>query len=593
MDGLAHSPRPDALRPLRGPSASLSLWRLLRPHLTRVSLGLLCSALVAAAGAAYAYLSGPLLHLLLGAGGVPSLGPFRALLPPTVLAAPPQRALIAVAVLLVILAVVKGLAQLAQTALLAGAVADVGRRLRIRTFSHLLRLPLSAHRRLAPGELLARLLDDVTRVQQATVEAPLAMMREGLAALALLAVAFGIAPQLALLAIVVLPLVGLVVSVVSGRVKRSAARGQEALGALAARAERGLNSIREVKSCRAEAREAELVATQANAAARWALGQQLARAISPLFNEVSAAVALGAVLVYAGSLVARGSLSGTLLLSFFTAVLLLYKPIKGLSNAFSTMAAGQASVDRVAALLASPPEADDGGEPLAPLAEKLELQSVGFAYEEAAWVLRDLDLTLVPGQIVGITGPSGAGKSTLLDLLAGLEVPSEGQLLWDGEELGVARRGALRAQVALVPQQPLLFDGSVADNLRYGAPEADEAALWEALTEAGLEQRCRRLALGLQTLLGVEGGGLSVGEVQRLALARALLRSTRVLLLDEPSAALDDVAEAHLAETLEGLRSGRTIVLISHRRALLDCADRCFELRDGRLRPWSLQARAD
>ncbi|MCK5800117.1 MAG: ABC transporter ATP-binding protein, partial [Deltaproteobacteria bacterium] len=320
--------------------------------------------------------------------------------------------------------------------------------------------------------------------------------------------------------------------------------------------------------------------------------QAIVRAMSPFFNEVAGALALGGALIYAGGLVARGAIEARVLISFLTALLLLYRPIKGIGNAISQIAAGRASVDRLGELLVLAPE--ETGEPLetsrgsqprppSVLMRRLALSGVGFCHGET-WVFRGIDLSIRPGEIVAIRGVSGAGKSTLCDILAGLEGPTEGNIHWDDEIFGPKETIPLRGRVALVPQQPLLWPGSVADNLRDAAPEADEADLWAALDAAGLADRVRALSLALDSPIGPgSGAGLSVGEVQRLALARALLRDRSVIVLDEPSSALDDDHETRLLRTLEGLRPGRVIVLVSHRPTLLAGADRLFELCDGEL----------
>jgi subfamily B ATP-binding cassette protein MsbA len=552
---------------------------------------------VAAAAAAYAYLSGPLLALLLGARGSAAthLGPAAELLPASALVsgAGGQASSVTLwwlAGALVALAALKGLAQLAHTALIVGAVTEIGRTLRARVYAHMLGLPLAAHRRQTRGDLLARLLDDVTRVEQAMVQAPLALVREGLAAAALLLVVIALAPRLALLAVVTLPPIALVIAAVGRRVRRSAEGGQRALGDFARRAEQGLASLRELKSFGVEDEQAAQVARAAGDAARFARRQQIAKAFSPLFNEVSAALALGAVLIYAGGLVSQQRLPAAALVSFFTALLLLYRPLKAIGGAVSTLAAGRASVERVAEILALPTEHE--GQDVRPqpaalaLEQGLELRGLGFRYgEDQPWVLRELELTLRPGELTVVRGDSGAGKSTLVDLLCGLERPAEGELRWDGQDLTTAQPRELRARVALVPQQPLLLPGSLAENLRCAAPGASEEQLWAALGAAGLGERCRGLEGGLAEQIGPgSGSGLSVGEVQRLAIARALLRERSVIVLDEPSAALDAAQEARLCETLRALRSDRALLVVSHREALWGGADQLLVLRDGALR---------
>jgi subfamily B ATP-binding cassette protein MsbA len=563
---------------------------LLWPHRGRLAAGLACLLLLAGAGALQAYLTGPLLQVVLS-GGRQGGGYLLALAPwlDPARFGDPRSILLLLAGLLVALAAVKGLAHLGQALLLSGTAERIGHQMRVRLFSHLMRLPLGQHRRLATGDLLARLLDDVQRVQAATVAAGLAYVREGLAALALAAVAVWMAPRMALLSVVVLPLVALLVGALSRGVKRAARRGQEQLGRMSSRAVQGLSAIREVKSSGAEERETEGFSRHSRQALRWTVRRILVRALSPLVNELLASLALGAVLVYAGARIASGTLAPERFVSFFVALVLMYKPIKELGLAVNLAAAGRASTERVARLLALRPERRrQSGPGLAPLRRQLELRQVSFSYPGAGGqtgarpALAGVDLLLPVGRVVALAGPSGAGKTTLANLVCGLERPDAGQLLWDGEPLADRPLVQLREQVALVPQQPLLLDGSVADNLRYGCPDADRDALWRALSAAGLEQVVRGLPRGLQTPIGPDGVRLSAGEAQRLALARALLRRVNLLVLDEPASALDPDNEALLIRTLRQLCRQRAVLLVAHGAALLAAADEVLRLEGGR-----------
>ncbi len=552
---------------------------LLRPHRFHIGAGLCCLLLLAASTGLYAYITGPLLQLIVTGGTkgaayflpfIPSPNPFRQ--------SSSSMSLTLVALLLVGVALVKGLAHLGQAVLLEGTAQRIGFQLRVKLYGHLMRLPLAVHREQSLGDVLTRLLDDIRRVQEATVMAPLIIIRESLGAAALLAVAIWMAPWLSLVACGVLPMVGLVTGVLSQRIKRAAGQGQHDLGRLTARATQGLGALREVKSCGAEEREIHAVEDHGQQALQWSLRHILTQAIAPLLNEVMAAIALGGTLVYAGSQVARGSLPAERFVSFFAAVLLLYRPIKEISKAAHLLATGQASVERVAFLMQLPGEdllAEEPGQGagLGALRQQLELRDVSFSYGPGKWTIKSFHLLLPVGRIVALAGPSGTGKTTLANLVCGLERPQRGKLLWDGLDLAQRPLKELRDQVALVPQQPLLFDGTLAENIRYGAPQASEAALRQAAEGAGLKSFIQGLAHGYNTFLGPGGVHLSVGEAQRLALARALLRQVNVLILDEPSSALDADNEAHLIQTLRALGRTKAILVIAHSPALLRAAD--------------------
>lgn len=491
--------------------------------------------------------------------------------------------LLVVATMLVGLALIKGLAHLGQALLLDGTAEAIGHNLRVRLYSHLIRLPLQAHRRRHLGDLLTRLLDDIQRVQEATVTAPITLIREALGAAVLLAIAIWMSPRLALVAALALPVAGLVIGLLSRGVKRAAGARQHHLANQTSRATQGLGAIREVKSCGAEQREIRGFEVQGRQVLRWALRRILIRATGPMINELMAATALGITLLYAGSQISAGLLAPERFISFFAAVLLIYRPVKSIGQAAHLMAAGQASVQRVTQLLEEPVEDQGHGSVLSPLKRKVCLLGIHFGYGDGRRVLKGVDVQLEVGKIVAVAGPSGAGKTTLANIVCGLERPQAGTIIWDEEELSLDSPRDLRRRVALVPQQPLLLNATMAENLRYGAPEASAGELQEAMRAVGLEELVERLDRGYDTLIGAGGVELSVGEIQRLALARALLRGENLLVLDEPTSALDPDSETHLIATLRRLRRTMAILVVAHSERLIGIADRVAVLRDGRI----------
>jgi subfamily B ATP-binding cassette protein MsbA len=570
-------------------SSRLTYRRLLLPHRGTLVLSLICAIGLAATHAAYAFVSGPLLALLLS-GGAKLRWPLDSIalsvLPAsTADGAASDGALAVVAVLLVCVALLKGLFQLGQAVFQARIVETVGAGLRARYFSHLLSLSLAEHQRLFAGRVWTGLTDDVTQVQRALVEAPIVLLKEGLAAIALLLAALLMSTRLALLVFVVLPLVGVVVSAIARRVKRAVAASQDQLDELGEGAHRALTSMREIKSNQREAHEGQKLARYAAASADHRVAAARSKAISPLFNEVVAALALGGTLIYAASLLQANALEPARLVSFFTAAILLYRPIKAIGNAVSALAAGRASVQRLSELFELPVEPPLSAR-LPQLKSTFECQQISVQKGNRR-ILDAVSLQLEQQRIVVVYGISGAGKSTLADVLSGLQKPDSGVLRWNNEALSPEQLHELRSQVALVPQQPRVLDGSLRENLTYGCGDGGQAIederMRDVLKAVGMLDRVSELDHGVEARVGRGGIALSAGEAQRVAVARALLRDASVLILDEPTAALDEVNGEQLIDMLRALRRRCAILVLTHDPAFRSLADRVFQLEDGRL----------
>jgi thiol reductant ABC exporter CydD subunit len=302
--------------------------------------------------------------------------------------------------------------------------------------------------------------------------------------------------------------------------------------------------------------------------------------LSSLVLELLATLSLALVAVAVGLRLLGGSLG------FETALLVLvlapeaYLPLRRLGESYHAAAAGLAAAGRILDVLDAPAERPGTrAEVPDPRRHAIALERVSVAFPgRAGAVLDELSLTVAPGETVALTGPSGCGKSTALRVLLGLEPAQAGAVRIGGVDLRELAPAAWHAHVAWVPQHPHVFAGSVGDNVRVGRADAPAAAVWRALTDARLADAVGRLPGGLDAPLGERGSGLSAGERRRLALARAFVRDAPVLLLDEPTAGLDGATEAELVRVIRGLMRGRTVVLATHRPALLALAGRVVAL---------------
>lgn len=290
-----------------------------------------------------------------------------------------------------------------------------------------------------------------------------------------------------------------------------------------------------------------------------------------LFGAAVAALT-GVVRVSAGDVILLSSYFG--LLTATTVAVFQLAPL---------LTRGRESVSSIQELLTADEVEDNEGKPaLDHVTGEIRFEAVTFAYERDP-ALREIDLTIHPGETVAFIGPSGSGKSTLLHLSLGLIAPDRGRIRIDGHDLREIDRRTYRRFVSVVPQEPVLFAATIRENVAYGLPDLDDAAVWRALTEAYASRFVRELPEGWNTLVGERGGSLSGGQRQRLAIARALVRDPRVLLLDEATAALDGESEAAVHDALGTLRAGRTTLIVAHRLSTVRAADRIVVLEGGRI----------
>jgi ATP-binding cassette subfamily C protein CydCD len=311
--------------------------------------------------------------------------------------------------------------------------------------------------------------------------------------------------------------------------------------------------------------------------------------LSALVLELLAMIGVAMVATAVGIQLA----SGTLELQAGLVVLLLapelYMPLRQLGNQFHASADGMVAAESIFEVLDQPAVVEVPAVPVAPPspgASGLEIEGIGLVFPGRGRVLDGLDLSISPGETVGLVGPSGGGKTTLISLILRLARPGAGRISCGGVDLDSVDPRDWRRQLVWVPQRPTLFRGSLAWNLRLFEPDADEEALRQAVADSGLEDLVTGLPQGLDTPVGDGGRRLSVGQAQRVALARALVSRAPMVLLDEPTAHLDSESEATVARAIGRLTEDRTALLVSHRRKAIAGADRVLELRDGRLTPF-------
>ncbi|RKI50247.1 ATP-binding cassette domain-containing protein [Corallococcus sp. AB004] len=463
---------------------------------------------------------------------------------------------------------------------------NVVQALRERLFSHLVSQEVAFFDNSKTGELVTRLGAD-TAVLQQSVSGNIAMaLRSGAQVLGGVALLFYTSPTLTLLMLTVVPPVVVVAMVYGRRMRLTSRRVNDEHAASNAVAEEIFVGIRTVRSFAAERHEGGRY--------RVALAKALALArrrtqLSAFFiggSTFGGFIAGSLVLWYGSRLMLRGDLSIGSLTSFLVYTTLVSMSVSGLTDLWADFMRASGSAERVFDMLDRKPGMPiSGGERIDPLQGHVEFQSVRFAYPTRpdAPVLKDLNLAIQPGEVVAIVGPSGAGKSTIAGLLARMYDPQGGSLLLDGRDLRTVDPEWLRQQIGVVAQEPMLFSGSIFDNIRYGRLDATEADVEAAARAANAHDFICRFPDGYRTSVGERGVQLSGGQKQRVAIARAILKDPRLLVLDEATSALDAESEHLVKDALERLMRGRTTLIIAHRLSTVLGADRVLVLEGGQV----------
>ncbi|BCX12836.1 MAG: ABC transporter ATP-binding protein [Thermosynechococcus sp.] len=475
--------------------------------------------------------------------------------------------------------------QFGQDMLMAYGVLRTIYDIRLTLYSHLQSLGIDYFQRAATGDLTYRLTGDVEAIAEIIQRILQQLLPAALTVLVLLVYMIYLNWPLTFAALILTPLVVALMGWFGSQLRAASRRNQDAVGGLSSYLMEVVAGIRLIKAFATEDNALQHFEqeVQRNCRARF----QIARIQAIQYPVVGflEALSIMTLFILGAWQIGLGHLSAPELVSFGAAAALLIDPVNQISNNYNYLKIAEASLDRSFGLLSIEPNVRElpDAQPLPPISGKVEYAQVYFGYDPQQPVLQDFNLLVEPGEIIALVGYSGAGKSTVVNLLLRFYDPQQGKVLIDGIDIKTVTLKSLRRQIGIVPQETILFSGTVAHNIAFGDSQPDWEQLINAAKIANAHDFITRLPDGYQTWLGERGINLSGGQRQRLAIARAIYADPRILILDEATSALDAESETLVQNALEKAMKGRTVFIIAHRLATVRRADRILVLEQGRI----------
>jgi subfamily B ATP-binding cassette protein MsbA len=457
--------------------------------------------------------------------------------------------------------------------------------IRLELYDHTQRLSLAKLYSKRSGEFLSRITNDVATLQNILASVVVDFVVQGCTFIGIICFLLFINWKLTLVTFVVTPLAVFVIDKASSRLREVGGTIQEKLAMVAAIAQEALSSIRIVRAFVTEEKEYARFQDESNRHFKAVMKGTQVRGLLEGMVEVILIAALAFILWFGGRDVIKGRITAGELLAFLTYIGLLVQPIRVLSRVISAIQQGVASADRVFEILDEKNEVPLPEHPLflSPMDGQISFKDVWFAYNDKAWVLKGLDFEIEKGQKVAVVGSTGAGKSTLADLVMRFYDPQKGQILIDGADIRQLDLKTYRRQIGVVPQDPVLMKGTLAYNIGYGYEGVTDADLVKAAEIAGILDFIMSLPEGFDTGVGERGVTLSGGQRQRIAIARAVVRDPRILIMDEATSSLDALVEQQVQDAMRKAMEGRTSIIIAHRLSTIRDADRIAVLSGGKL----------
>jgi len=456
---------------------------------------------------------------------------------------------------------------------------------RIELFSHIQSLSLRFFQGRRVGEILSRMSSDITVIQNALVSIPVAVLRQTITLLGALAIIFYLNWKLTGLILLVLPPLMLFARIFGKRLRVLTEKVQDKIAQALVVLEEVASSIKIVKSYTRESYEKKRFENEIESAFEQSIGKvRISSSFGPLILGLTFLVST-ILIWYGGQQVMQGTTTPGELAAFFLYALIMAGPIGTFVKIYTQLQETLGAIRRVNEILDTKPLVNSPENPvkLTSLKGHVCFSEVIFGYEDGTPVLNNISFDIHPGKTVALIGPSGAGKSTTVQLLLRFFDPQSGKIQIDGNDLKSLDLESYLSQVALVPQETLLFGGTIRENILYGKLDATDTEIIEASKSANAHEFIVEFSNGYDTLVGEKGTKLSGGERQRIAIARALLKNPKVLVLDEATSALDNQSEMLIQDALEKLMAGRTTFIIAHRLSTVHNADKIIVLNKGKI----------
>ncbi len=490
---------------------------------------------------------------------------------------------IAAAIVTVLIAVVAGIAFYISSYLTESLGQSVGNELRVRLYHHLQELSLSFYDTHRVGTILSTLTGDVQSIQSFASTNTLNITTDSLTLVGMVVVMFMLRWDFTLIALTVTPLLALFVVRINRAVKVAVRDVRTRQSDLLATLQEGLQSIELVQAySRQDLAEQQLRKASTDTVAAWLATRRLSALLSPTVGLVIA-ICTGVVLWRGSLLILGGVMTAGALTVFLTYLTKFFQPVRDLSVMTNTIAQVSVGFERVTAICDADATVPERPAPTDPprFRGQIEFDHVAFGYDPDRPVLRDISFSIAPGQTVGIVGPTGSGKSTLVSLIPRFRDIETGSIRIDGGDICDYRLHGLRCQIGFVLQETVLLRGTIRDNIAFGRPDATDDEIVEAATLANADEFIAKMPDGYDSFVGDRGSTLSGGQRQRIGIARALVRDNPILILDEPTAALDAESENKVIEALDRLMEGRTVLTIAHRLSTLRSADKIIVIKEG------------